>query len=306
MTGRSIARVAGRGLAAGARAQPQVRGVVGAFPALRTARAAGVDGPAPHLPHRAGTRGIVSAESMGTVMRVDKEHWSAFMFGRERQLLIHVIKTAQEGDAKSVMEAMDTFWAHTFAMAGTDSWSIRGDLLDKVIKEKQPSRCLEIGTYCGYSALRIGRQLPEKGLLVSIEVDPLFAAIATKIVEHAGLASKVKILMGTVESKADRISNCLLSAPAANGSNPNPADFVLCDHSKELFVPDLNVLEKHGVVGPGTVVMGDTTVYPGEATSEGGSNLLSYFAAHPKYRVQQHVGTEQLHGITVSEWVHLP
>jgi len=249
----------------------------------------------------------VNAESIGTVVRVDKEHWSAFMFGRERQLLIHVINTAKEGDTDAVMEAMDSFWAHTFAMAGTDSWSVRGDLLDKVITEKSPSRCVEIGTYCGYSALRIGRQLPEGGLLVSIEVDPLFAAIATKIVEHAGLASKVKILMGTVESRAGRISECLSCGPAADGTMQKPADFVLCDHSKELFVPDLNLLEGKGVVGPGTVVMGDTTVYPGEAQSEDSAkNLLSYFAAHPKYRVQQHVNTEQLHGITVSEWVHLP
>mmetsp|Transcript_75707 Transcript_75707/g.234300 ORF Transcript_75707/g.234300 Transcript_75707/m.234300 type:complete len:110 (-) Transcript_75707:31-360(-) len=109
--------------------------------------------------------------------------------------------------------------------------------------------------------------------------------------------------MGTVESKASRISECLECG--ADGSDCKPADFVLCDHSKELFVPDLHLLEKSGVVGPGTVVMGDTTVYPGEAAQEG-ANLLSYFAAHPKYRVQQHVGTERLGGVTVSEWVHLP
>lgn len=295
-------RVVGRGLAA-ATHMPMQAPLAAPLPSALQAVRGGL---APCLPRAAGARGIVSAESVGTVVRVDKEHWSAFMFGRERQLLIHVINTAQEGDTESVMQAMDSFWAHTFSMAGTDSWSVRGDLLDKVTKEKRPQRCLEIGTYCGYSALRIARQLPEGGVLVSIEVDPLFAAIATKIVEHAGLASKVKILMGTVESKANRISECLSGGSSADGSEQKPADFVLCDHSKELFVPDLNLLEKCGVVGPGTVVMGDTTVYPGEASSDGDSNLLSYFAAHPKYRVQQHVGTEQLHGITVSEWVHLP
>lgn len=237
-------------------------------------------------------------------MRVDKEHWSAFMFGRERQLLIHVVNTAQEGNVLSVMGAMDSFWANIFDQAGTGSWSIRGDVIDQVMQDKSPVRCLEIGTYCGYSALRIARNLPDGGFLVSVEVDPLFAAIATKVVEHAGLAHKVKILMGTVQSKVGRISEFL--APAL-GQDAH-VDFVLCDHSKELFVPDLKLLEDNGVVGPGTVVMGDTTVYPGENELEGGQakSLLSYFAEHPKYRVQQHIGTQQLHGITVSEWVHLP
>eukprot|EP00421_Protoceratium_reticulatum_P032262 CAMPEP_0168480880 /NCGR_PEP_ID=MMETSP0228-20121227/64223_1 /TAXON_ID=133427 /ORGANISM="Protoceratium reticulatum, Strain CCCM 535 (=CCMP 1889)" /LENGTH=259 /DNA_ID=CAMNT_0008497229 /DNA_START=21 /DNA_END=797 /DNA_ORIENTATION=- len=221
----------------------------------------------PHFMPALASRGIVSAEAAGTVMRVDKEHWSAFMFGRERQLLIHVINTAEEGDANGVMAAMDSFWAHTFSMEGTDSWSIRGDLLDKVTQEKAPMRCIEVGTYCGYSALRIARNLPEGGLLVSIEVDPLFAAIATKIVEHAGLAGKVKVLMGTVESKVARLGELL--AAGAPGSEAKPVDFVLCDHSKELFVPDLRLLEGQSLVGPGTVVMGDTTVYPGEASADG-------------------------------------
>jgi len=230
-------------------------------------------------------------------MRVDKEHWSSFMFGRERQLLIHVINTAKEEDANSVLEAMDTFWGKTFAMEGTSSWSVRGEMVDKVILDKKPTKCLEIGTYCGYSALRIGKTLPEDGLLVSIEVDPLFAAIATKIIEFAGLATKVKVLMGTVESQSARI---------ARKFGKETADFVLCDHSKALFVPDLKTLEDRGVVGPGTVVMGDTTVYPGDAAADGKENLLEYFATHPKYRVQTHVNTKQFSGITVSEWVHLP
>lgn len=248
------------------------------------------------LPRAPAARAIVNAEEIGTVIRVDKEHWSSFMFGRERQLLIHVVNTAKEADAVSVIEAMDTFWGNTFAMEGTNSWSLRGEMVDKVILEKKPARCLEIGTYCGYSALRIANCLPEGHILVSIEVDPLFAAIATKIIEYAGLAHKVKVLMGTVKCQSDRIGDSLGKATA---------DFVLCDHSKALFVPDLKILEDRGVVGPGTIVMGDTTLYPGEAEGEAG-NLLEYFAAHPKYRVQRHVGTEQFGGITVSEWVHLP
>lgn len=241
---------------------------------------------------------------MGTVMRVDGAHRAAVMFGRERQLLIHVIKSAEEGDAEGVMSAMDSFWQSTFANDGTDSWSIRGDTIDSIVRDRAPTRCLEIGTYCGYSALRIARHLPKGGKLVSLEVDPLFAAIATKIVEHAGLADRVKVLMGTVDQKLSRISECT-GGDGADGPRHGPMEFVLCDHSKELFVPDLQRLEKAGLVGAGTIVMGDTTVYPGEAEKKG-QKLLEYFATNPQYHVQQHIGTQQINGITVSEWVHLP
>lgn len=271
--------------------------------AAAPARAAG----APQLAAAAltrQTRGIVDAQSTGQVMLVDKEHSSAFMFGRERQLLVHVVDTAREGDVKAVLGAMDSFWAEKFSGSGAESWSMRGDVIDKVMQSKAPNRCLEIGTYCGYSALRMAEKMPEGSLLVSVEVDPLFAAIATKIVEHAGLANKVKILMGTTEQQADRISKLL--APAGASTMDKPVDVILCDHSKELFVPDLKLLEQKGIVGPGTTVMGDTTVYPGDKSTDPGQDLLSYFASNPSYRVAQHVGTQKAQGITVSEWVHLP
>jgi len=240
----------------------------------------------------------VHAETLGTVVQVGKQqHWTAFMYGRERQLLVHVVNSAAEGDVDSVLDAMDSFWANHFGMKGTDSWSTRKEMLDGLVSEKAPKSALELGTYCGYSALRIARSLPDDGRLVSIEVDPLFGAIATKIVEYAGLDWKVKILSGTVEHKLDRIAECL--APATK------VDFLLCDHSKERFVPDLELLEGAGLAGPGTVVMGDTTVYPGEEAAGGGRDLLSYVAGSQKFRVQQHVGTERSSGITVCEWQHL-
>ena len=52
--------------------------------------------------------------------------------------------------------------------------------LDNAIKKAAPTAAMELGTYCGYSAIRIGRLLPPGGKLVSVEVDPLYAAIATK------------------------------------------------------------------------------------------------------------------------------
>jgi len=242
----------------------------------------------------------VNAESTGAVVRVDEQNYkTAFMYGRERQLLVHVISSVKEGDLEGVLCAMDEFWAHQFGMKGTQTWTIRKDMLDSTIREKQPSICLELGTYCGYSALRIAKNLPANGRLVSVEVDPLFSAIATKIIEYAGMAHKVKVVTGTVETRMARLKACL--AQATGGSAR--CDFILCDHSKDRFVPDLDLLEQAGVVGEGTIVMGDTTIYPGDATAA--SDLLSHVATNSHYVVKEHRGTEQAYGITVCEWHYM-
>ncbi|CAE7206583.1 COMT [Symbiodinium necroappetens] len=107
----------------------------------------------------------------------------------------------------------------------------------------------------GYSALRIARNLPDGGKLLSVEKDELFAAIATKIIEFAGLDSKVKIWMGTVHSELVNITDRM---------ERQPADFVLVDHSKERYVPDLKLLEDCGVIDKSTTVVGDVEVYPGD------------------------------------------
>ena len=100
---------------------------------------------------------------------------------RERSLLRHVINTATEGDAASVMSAMDTFWDTYFNGEGTAEWQLRGTALDSAIKTKQPKTAMEIGAYCGYTAVRMGRLMPAGSKLVSVEIDPLYAAIATKV-----------------------------------------------------------------------------------------------------------------------------
>jgi len=203
---------------------------------------------------------MVTAEAKGTVQKLGAEA----MHGVERSLLRHVVATAEPGNPESVINAMDAFWNKTFQQQGAaEKWNVRGTTMEDLVREKvdakagqnQPVRCLELGTYCGYSALRIARNLPPGGKLLSVEKDELFAAIATKIIEFAGLDDKVKIWMGTVHSELGSISERM---------EQQPADFVLCDHSKERYVPDLKLLEECGIVDRNTAVVGDVEVYPGD------------------------------------------
>lgn len=100
---------------------------------------------------------------------------------RERSLLRHVIAKSTEGDAASVLSAMDTFWDTYFNGEGTAEWQVRSSALDAAVRAKQPTVAMEIGAYCGYTAVRMGALMPAGGKLISVELDPLYAAIATKV-----------------------------------------------------------------------------------------------------------------------------
>lgn len=202
--------------------------------------------------------GMITAEEAGTVEEVGADA----LQGNERRLLTYVVDNAEPGNPESVIKAMDSFWQSIFqAEEDSERWNVRGQKIEEMVNQKvaakngQAVRCLETGTYCGYSALRIARNLPEGSTLLSVERDELFAAIATKIIEYAGLEDKVKIWIGTVETETQKIAGRLAG---------QPADFVLCDHSKERYVADMKLMEECGIVDRNTVVIGDVEVYPGD------------------------------------------
>lgn len=67
-----------------------------------------------------------------------------------------------------------------------------GPILDSVVSEVNPSTALELGTYCGYSTVRIARLLSPGSKLITVEFNPAYAAIARQIIAHAGLQNKVR------------------------------------------------------------------------------------------------------------------
>lgn len=63
--------------------------------------------------------------------------------------------------------------------------------MDAVIREHGPSLVLELGAYCGYSAVRIARLLPPGGRLLTMEINPDFSAITQQMLNFAGVQDKV-------------------------------------------------------------------------------------------------------------------
>lgn len=215
---------------------------------------------------------------------------------RERALLRHVVTKSKEGDPASVLAAMDGFWNTYFNGDGTSEWELRGTALDQAIRAKSPKIAMEIGTYCGYTAVRMGQQIPPGGRLVSVELDPLYAAIATKIVEIAGLSDRVVVEIGSV---ADR-----LPAIQRKYGVEQPLDAVLLDHEVASYLPDLRLLESQGLISSGTVVLCDWSLYPGSEANQApteGQDFMKYLEERGGGPTQ-HTKLRNKEVFTVSSW----
>ncbi|TFK49613.1 O-methyltransferase family 3 protein [Heliocybe sulcata] len=57
-------------------------------------------------------------------------------------------------------------------------------------------RILELGTLGGHSAIWLARALPDDGELITCELSPKHAEVAKQNIAHAGLSSKVTVLVG--------------------------------------------------------------------------------------------------------------
>ncbi len=105
-------------------------------------------------------------------------------------------------------------------------------------------------TYCGYSAIRISRLLKPDAHLYTLEKYDT-TDTAQSIIDHAGLTEKITIInsdLATYINKAEKIE---------------PFDFIFIDHCKSEYLSDFHLMEKHGLIVGGTVIVADNILYPG-------------------------------------------
>jgi|TARA_B100001964_G_C13996995_1_gene493219 catechol O-methyltransferase len=149
------------------------------------------------------------------------------------------------GDPQSVLDTLDAFGRHhDFLMNVGDQ---KGVILDKAMGAANAKRVVELGCFCGYSAVRIARLLPDDGELISIEPKAEYLNVARDVVEFAGLSDKVRFLAGTASEVL----------PTLEGS----FDLVFIDHVKEAYLPDLELIEAKHLITPGSIVVADNVGY---------------------------------------------
>ncbi|XP_024522756.1 catechol O-methyltransferase-like [Selaginella moellendorffii] len=172
--------------------------------------------------------------------------------GREEKLMNRVLENA-ERNPESVIQTMDAF-----AKSGTWFMSIgdrKGKILDAALQKRKPTLVLELGSYCGYSAVRIASQLAIPGSkLFTVEINPRYADIARQIIDHAGLSSQIHQLPGPLSTHIEALQLALKSSSF---------DFVFMDHSKDYYLEDYLLLKNFKLIGDGSVVFADNLGFPG-------------------------------------------
>ncbi|XP_068127679.1 catechol O-methyltransferase-like [Hyperolius riggenbachi] len=197
--------------------------------------------------------------------------------GKEQRILEHVQQNAKRGDPQSVLDTIDKYCREKeWAMNVGDE---KGLILDNLVREADPPVALELGTYCGYSAVRIARLLKPGAHLLTIEMNPVHAAVAREMIEFAGLNNKVEVLEGSTESVIPRLKT---------EHGVEYADFVFIDHFGNRYAPDTKLLESCGILRKGSVLVADNVIYPGapdflEYVRTSGRYDCTNFPSHVEY-----------------------
>lgn len=155
-----------------------------------------------------------------------------------------VAEHATAGDSGSVLAALDRY-------ATEERWLMsvgpeKGPLLSEMIARlPDGARVLELGAYCGYSAIMICQRLPLPGTLVSVEISRANAEAARDNIALAGFAERVELRLGSSSEEIPKLDG--------------PFDLVFLDHWKDLYKKDLMLLEEHRLIRPGAIVVADNT-----------------------------------------------
>jgi predicted O-methyltransferase YrrM len=172
---------------------------------------------------------------------------------------------------------------------------VEAQFLQLVAKAMGARRILEVGTLGGYSTIWLARALPPSGTLVTLEIDPKHAAVASANVARAGLSGMVDIRVGPALA--------LLPAPAQG--NAVPFDFVFIDadkeHNAEYFEWALRLSRPGGLIVVDNVIREGAILSPRskDAAVQGVRRFFERVRAEPRVRATalQTVGSKGYDGM---------
>ncbi|BBZ39382.1 O-methyltransferase [Mycobacterium conspicuum] len=176
--------------------------------------------------------------------------------GREAAAVDYVLRNARAGDIDDVLATIDKYaYEKSILMNVGDE---KGEILDAAVRRADPKLALELGTYCGYGALRIARAAPN-AKVYSVELAEANAVNARQIWAHAGVADRVTCVVGTI-GDGGRTLDALANE---HGFHTGAIDFVFLDHDKDAYLDDLHSIVDRGWLHPGSVVVADNVRFPG-------------------------------------------
>ena len=136
---------------------------------------------------------------------------------------------------------------HSGMQIGAD----QGQFMAIVVKLMRAKRCLEIGTYTGYSALAVALALPKDGRIVCCDISEEWTAVGRPFWKKAGVEKKIDL----------RIAPAMQTLKKLKG----PFDFVFIDADKPNY---LNYYERClKLLRRGGLIMVDNVLWSGEVAN---------------------------------------
>lgn len=179
--------------------------------------------------------------------------------GREVDLLHYIYARPDikelDGNPQKVLSAIDEY--HKEFKILTNVGAKKGQHIVDLISECKPSSMIELGVYVGYSAILFGDAVRSHDgkQYIGIEKNPEMGAIASQLVDLAGLRDIVQIIVGSSDDVLQEL---------VKEKELTQIEVIFLDHWQDLYLPDLWLLEQMDVLKPDvSVVVADNVIFPG-------------------------------------------
>lgn len=134
----------------------------------------------------------------------------------------------------------------------------QGQLMGLLIKLIGARRCIELGTYTGYSSLAMALALPPDGSIVTCDVSEEWTAVARRFWREAGLESRIDLRLGP---------GLATLAELERAGGAGSFDFAFLDADKPNYIAYYEKLLT--LVRPGGLIAADNTLFVAGASIVG-------------------------------------
>lgn len=138
------------------------------------------------------------------------------------------------------------------------SGPIVGQLLKMIVQISGAKRILEIGTFTGYSALKMAEALPEDGELITLEMNLRYQKIAEDHFREFDIHKKIKLIKGNAQTSIEKLEGHF--------------DLIFLDADKLryqfYFEKSLELLKSGGLIIADNVLWDGTVLNPDDPKSQ--------------------------------------
>lgn len=139
----------------------------------------------------------------------------------------------------------------------------QGQFMAFLLRLSGARRCIEVGTFTGYSALICAAALPDDGELIALDRSEEWTAIARRYWERAGVAGKIDLRLGPAVESLQRL---------LKSGEQEAFDFMFIDADKtgyaEYYELGLRLVRTGGLILFDNVLWGGAVADPAEGSAD--------------------------------------